>query len=110
MRSTTTVFVEAIGSLLLLQIVSLAGCSRRDVTREECDQLLARYTTMYISSERRDLSNAERSRLAAEVRSNARQNRSFQGCTNELDREQMDCALAANNVDEIERCLIPMPP
>lgn len=95
--------VVAVGSLL-------AGCRRGPpVTRDECDRLLDRYAEMLARVDQPRLAAAEVVRLQSETRARAAHHRAFQACTAELSREQMDCALAAYNLDEIERCLVPMP-
>ena len=92
---------------LLLQLGACAP--RRPVTREECDRLLERYAEMLMHGEGARPSATERLHLMAEVRARAATHRPFQSCTAEVTREQMDCALAAFNPDEIERCLVPVP-
>lgn len=109
MKSRTAAFAEVGRWALLLGVAQLAGCSRRAVTQDECERLLTRYTEMLTASERTDLSGIERGRLVADVRTSASSYAPFQRCTAEVGREQMDCALAAYNLDEIERCLIPIP-
>lgn len=87
-----------------------AGCQRaRPVTDEECGRLLDRYTEQLARLDRPRLTSVEVHHLQAETRARAMQQRAFRACTSEVSREQMDCALATYSVDEIERCLIPMP-
>ncbi len=94
----------------VLVLASLAGCSRgRPVNRDECSQLLERYADQLARNERPGLPASEHQRLLAEIRAAASSHRAFLACTDEVSREQMDCALAAFHPDEIERCLIPVP-
>lgn len=88
----------------------LASCKRgAPVTQAECDRLLDRYTEMQmrVDGDRPSLLAIEQTR--AEVRAAAASHPAFKTCTRDLSREQIDCALAAFNPDEIERCLVPVP-
>jgi len=96
--------------LLIALLIASAGCRpRRPVTRDECDRLLDRYSEMLLRADQPRLAASEVARAKEEVRARAARSRPFLACSSEVSREQMDCALASFNPDEIERCLVPMP-
>ena len=97
----------AVSALLVAAL--LPACRRRPVTQDECDRLLDRYVDMQvrIDEPKPRAETLERAREGA--RALAAKDRAFRACTTEVTRESMDCALVANDADQIERCLIPMP-
>lgn len=95
--------------MVLGAAVSLGGCRRQPVTSEECDRLLDRYVEMLLRQDEPRIGAAEINRYQVETRVRASSHGPFLRCTREVNREQMDCALAAYNPDEIERCLVPIP-
>lgn len=95
--------------LLLALLVVAAGCRPRGPSPAECDRLLDRYTELLLRADNPRVSAAEIERHQAETRRRAASHQAFRDCPREVSREQMDCALAAFNPDEIERCLVPVP-
>lgn len=96
--------------LIALLIAATPGCRpRRPVTRDECDRLLDRYAEMLLRADQPRLAASGLARAKEEARARAARSRPFLACSSEVSREQMDCALASFNPDEIERCLVPMP-
>jgi hypothetical protein len=96
--------------LALTTALVLAGCRRgAPVTGEECDRLLDRYVELLLRQDDPKVGAAEINRHQVETRIRATSNGPFLRCRREVSREQMDCALAAYNPDEIERCMVPIP-
>lgn len=90
--------------------LALGGCRRGPpVTSEECDRLLDRYVELLLRQDDPKVGSAEINRHQVETRIRAASSGPFHRCTREVSRAQMDCALAAYNPDEIERCLVPIP-
>ncbi len=98
-------------ALLVLGVaLALGGCRRSPpVTSEECDRLLDRYVELLLRQDDPKVGSVEINRHQVETRIRASSNGPFLHCTREVNREQMDCGLAAYNPDEIERCLVPIP-
>ena len=97
----------AVSALLVAAL--LPACRRRPITQDECDRLLDRYVEMQvrIDDPKPRAETLDRARAAAKAL--AVTNPAFRSCTRDVTRESMDCALVANDADQIERCLIPMP-
>ena len=89
--------------------VLASACKQKPVTRDECDLLLARYAEMQARVDDPKANGVTLERARGQARALAAHDRSFAACTTEVSRESMDCALAAHDPDQIERCLIPMP-
>ena len=96
-------------ALALALATGALACRRGQVTQAECDRLLDRYTEMLVRVDDPKATSTTLDRARADARVLARKDAAFRACTSEVSRESMDCALAANDADQIERCLIPMP-
>lgn len=95
--------------LALAAIAATASCRRAPVTQDECDRLLDRYTELLVKIDEPKATSARLEAARVEARARAMKNAAFASCTREVSRESMDCALGSFDVDQIERCLIPMP-
>jgi len=95
-------------AILLAGALLPCGCRARP-TPEECDRLLDRYTELLVRQDAARVTRAEIDAAQAEARARAATHPAFARCTREVSRESMDCALAAHDPDQIERCLIPIP-
>ena len=93
-------------SILILGLA--AGCGKPPTT-EECDALLRRYAETLVDRERGALSRGARERLVEEAVASARGAPAFQTCTTRVSRRSIECAKAAGDPDQIERCLIDVP-
>jgi hypothetical protein len=93
--ATTTLCALLFGSV---------GCGR-PLSDEECGRLLDHYTELLIRSDRPKTKAAERDKLKAEARAKASRDPEFLRCSAEVSRREFDCALQANDVDSMERCL-----
>ncbi len=91
-------------SLLFACAVALFGCGR-PLGDEECGRLLDHYTELLIRSDRPKTKAAERDKLKAEARAKASRDPEFLRCSAEVSRREFDCAMNANDVDSMERCL-----
>jgi hypothetical protein len=82
------------------------GCGK-SLTASECDKLLDHYTANLLRNERPMVPPA----LVAEKQEAARELAhrdpafEFDLCSASVTRSQYDCAMTANDVDTIERCL-----
>ena len=90
---------------LVVGALLLTSCGK-PVTQSECDQLLQRYTEKVIDQARPSTNQAERLELIAKTRQAAKIDPAFATCTQQVSRTEFECAMAANNADEIERCLL----
>jgi hypothetical protein len=86
--------------------LALTSCGKR-LSDVECDTLLDHYTSKLVTNENPDASPfaiAEKQRLAREL-AHRDAKFEFDRCDNQVSRRQFDCAMAAMDVDAIERCL-----
>lgn len=84
----------------------LVGCSK-SLSTAECERLLDHYTARLISSQNPDASPmliAEKQQQAREL-AHREPRFEFGECNNDVSRRQFECAMAAGDVDAIERCL-----
>jgi hypothetical protein len=69
-------------------------------------RLLDKYTDAVVDQARPSASSAERSDLQQKARQKAATDPEFALCSRRVSRRQFDCAMAAPNADEMERCLL----
>ncbi len=93
------------GALILVAGVLASACAE-PLTTDECNALLERYTDLLVRSERPDVNPEELLRLRREARARAAAGREFAKCSTKVSRRQWDCAMSANAVDDLERCLL----
>lgn len=72
----------------------------------ECAALLDRYVTLLATSDRPDTNETELIRLRTEARQKAARDPSFRECPKRVSRQQLECALGAENADRFEQCLL----
>ena len=89
----------------LLAASSLSACGK-PLTAEECDNLLDRYTKLLARSYGHDVNAQELLELQAEARAKASRDPAFSRCVSEVSRGEYECAMKANDADELEKCLI----
>jgi hypothetical protein len=82
-----------------------SGCGKR-LSEAECTKLLDRYTELLVRSDREDTSEAELIRLKQAARERAHRDRAFQACPEQVSRGAFECAMAAENVDRLEQCML----
>lgn len=95
---------QALAFVLFFSLFSSA-CSK-SVNEEQCGQLLDRYTDKVIDQARPSTKAAERLELQQAARKKAKLDPAFSQCSARVNQEQFDCAMAAGNADQIERCLM----
>lgn len=104
---TPDVYIFALRSLLIsTTLLVLSGCSKR-LSDVECNTLLDHYTSKLVVNENPNASPvviAEKQRLAREL-AHRDPKFEFDYCDDKVSRRQFDCAMAAMDVDSIERCL-----
>lgn len=84
----------------------LAGACARPLGEQECAVLLDRYTARLIASDRPEASAFEREAARLKVRRLAKRDPAFRDCSRQVSRRQFQCAMAAGDVDAMERCLL----
>jgi hypothetical protein len=92
--------------LLSASFLALISCGKR-LSDVECDTLLDHYTSKLVTNENPNASPfliAEKQRLAREL-AHREPKFEFDYCDERVSRRQFDCAMAALDVDSIERCL-----
>jgi len=95
--------------LLMIGFGALAGCHR--ASPEECTELLDRYVSQKLLGDATLVGKSDREKfdiVTARVREN-HQSPTYRArhaqCTREVSRRQVQCAMAAGNLDEWEACL-----
>jgi hypothetical protein len=85
--------------------LTLMGC-REPLSDSECSRLLERYTELLVRSDREDVTAVELERLKAQALARARREPAFAECSSKVSRRAYECAMAAENVDRMEQCLL----
>jgi hypothetical protein len=88
-----------------LSLLGALGCGKR-LDHAECDALLDRYTELLVRSDRQATTAAELVKLQAAARTRAAHDPSFAQCSSRVSRRAFECAMAAENVDRLEQCLL----
>jgi hypothetical protein len=83
------------------------GC-KPGLSDDECGRLLDHYVTLLMREEQPEAGPMEIVRKQLEARRAARQDARYEfgSCSGKVSRRQFDCAMAAPNVDAVERCLL----
>jgi hypothetical protein len=95
----------ALRALSCLLFLAPAGCSKA-LGPGECEALLDRYTELLVRSDRGATTAAELVKLQAAARTRAAHEPSFAQCSSRVSRRAFECAMAAENVDRLEQCLL----
>jgi hypothetical protein len=89
---------------LVALALAIGGCGRR-ATLAECDALLERYVELLIRQEDPGARESEIAQAKSAAHAKAAVNPAFLRCTREVRQKDALCALAAPNVDELEKCM-----
>ena len=97
----------AIGRAVSLSVLLIlfAGCSE-PLTDDECLLMLDRMTDKQIDQARPSTGHVERSEKMMEARKLSKSDPEFARCSSRVSRAQYECAMAAGNADQMERCLL----
>jgi hypothetical protein len=93
---------RAIGFVLAFTV---CACSS-PATEHDCQELLDLYTDKLTDQARPKTEPSERAKLKAMAREKASRDPEFHQCTRRVTLSQVQCAKAAHDADEIERCLM----
>jgi hypothetical protein len=85
-------------------IALLGGCGRR-ATPAECDALLDRYVELLVRQEEPGAGPGDITQAKNLARAKAAVDPEFLRCTHAVRQRDVVCALAAPNVDELEKCM-----
>ena len=86
-------------------LVMLAGCGRR-LEAHECDSLLDHYVELLLRDDRPGASAGELLRLQQDARKKAERDPAFHECSARVSRRGFDCAMAAQDANKLEQCLL----
>jgi hypothetical protein len=89
----------------LLSSLPLASCAA-PLSQAECDKLLVHYVELLVRSDRPDVSGEELARMKREALKKGASDPQFRSCTSEVSRKQYECAIAAENADKLEQCML----
>jgi len=95
--------------VLPVLVFGLAGSTacERDLSEQECQQLLDRYVELLVQSRMPDASVEAVEEMQSEARERARSAPRFKECSEFFSRRDFECAVKrAKSVDEMERCLL----
>lgn len=91
--------------LAALAALMLSGCSK-PLDQTECASLLDRYTELLVRSDREGTTAGDLLKLQEAARARARRDPDFQDCSARVSRREFECAMAAENVDRLEQCML----
>jgi hypothetical protein len=83
----------------------LTGCGKR-LQSDECRMLLDHYVELLLRDDRPKSSAGEILRLQQEARKKAEQDPAFLECPERVSRRSYDCAMAADDANRLEQCLL----
>ena len=83
----------------------LSGCSKK-LEGKECDALLAHYVELLLRDDRPGASAGELLRVQQEARKKAERDPAFHACSERVSRRSFDCAMAAEDANRLEQCLL----
>ena len=85
----------------------VVGCGR-PVAEDECRTLIERYTEFLVKEEEPGATPERVARVQTEAHVAAEKNPQFQlgECSKKVSRKNYECAMHAESVDAIERCLV----
>jgi hypothetical protein len=83
----------------------LCGCGRR-LEAGECSSLLDHYVELLLRDDRPGASAGELLRLQQEARKKAEHDPAFSECSERVSRRGFDCAMAAQDANRLEQCLL----
>lgn len=95
----------SVALLSFASFASFASCSA-PLNQAECDRLLSHYVELLVRSDRPDVSGEELARMKREALRKGAGDAQFRSCTSEVSRKQYECALAAENADKLEQCML----
>lgn len=92
-------------SLSMLALLAATGCGKR-LEAPECHQLLDHYVELLLRDDRPKSSAGEILRLQQEARKKAQRDPAFHECSARVSRRSFDCAMAADDANRLEQCLL----
>ena len=91
--------------VFLVAVIGLgSGCSRH-ATLAECEILLDRYVELLVHDRDPKADATSIAEQKSATREKAARDPSFAACPKEVSERAFGCAMAAPNVDELEKCL-----
>ena len=85
-----------------LLALGLTACSGKSLSKDECTKLIDHMTDVAVKGQAGDLS-ADMQKAAKDM-AKAQMGSMIDECVKEGTRSDYDCAMAANTVDEMEKC------
>jgi hypothetical protein len=83
----------------------VAGC-HKPLTHAECSEMLDHYVELLVKSERPDATGEQIQHLQTEARHEAASDPNFASCASQVSRSEWQCAMSAQNPDQLEQCLM----
>jgi hypothetical protein len=98
--------LELRGALSCGLLGLLASACSKPLQAGECDQLLDHYVELLLRDDRPKSNAGEVLRLQVDARKKAARDPAFQECRGRVSRRSFDCAMAAQDANLIEQCLL----
>ena len=92
-----------LSAALAALLVSACG---KPLSESECRALLDRYTELLVRSDREGTTAGDLLKMQEAARERARRDPEFQDCSARVSRRAYECAMAAENVDRLEQCML----
>lgn len=92
-------------SAFVCAAVLLLGCAKK-LEHRECQLLLDRYVELLLHEDRKGAGAGEVLRLQLEARKKAQRDPAFGACRERVSRRSFDCAMAAEDANRLEQCLL----
>jgi hypothetical protein len=89
----------------LCWLLLAAGCGKR-LEPVECRKLLDHYVELLVRDDRPGASAGELLRVQQEARRKAERDPAFGECSARVSRRSFDCAMAAQDANRLEQCLL----
>ena len=86
--------------------IAISSCHGQPLSDRECRTLLDRYTELLVRSDREGTTAADLLKIQTAAQTRAAHDAEFKSCPTRVSRKAFDCAMAAQNVDKMEQCLL----
>jgi hypothetical protein len=92
--------------LTLSSALALCASGCASVEPRECESLLEHYVVLLLKDDRPGATATEVLRLQQEAREKARLDPAFAECSQRVSRRSFECAMAAQDANKLEQCLL----
>jgi hypothetical protein len=83
----------------------LSACSK-PLSEPECYELLDQYVHLLFKSDNPEAPAQHQAKAKGEARAKAKRDPAFSECSSRVSRSQFECAMDANDPNQLEQCLL----